>query len=408
MVQLRLFFLTFLTGFVGSVAALPASEPRRVDNAGPFPRVAVRSPQDSSSPRFVPRGQQKHDSHDDNDTNSFKNETQHHESTQKKKKPTLSTNNNQPIARGGNTKKYTLIDRFDGEHFFDGFEFWPHPDPTHGNVEFVDHDEAFQTGLADIKNGVAIMRVDNKNWIPEGGNRKSVRVHSKKSYGQSLFIMDVKSMPYGCGTWPAMWMNGPEWPKGGEVDILEGVHDQTDGNRYTLHTSPGCHLDASLSSANIKPASKPVSNAFFTGRVLATDCNAKINDNTGCGIQDPAPESYGKALNDAGGAVFATLIAPDGVSIWRFGRREIPSDISSLNPNPNNWGPPKARWGSSSCPSEDFFTDQTIIFDITLCGDWAGATYGQSSCPGTCAQRVMDPKNFDNAKWEVNSVAIYK
>ena len=38
-----------------------------------------------------------------------------------------------------------------------------------------------------------------------------------------------------------------------------------------------------------------------------------------------------------------------------------------------------------------------MIFDITLCGDWAGATYNSAGYSGTCAERVADPTNFDSA-----------
>lgn len=34
--------------------------------------------------------------------------------------------------------------------------------------------------------------------------------------------MDSVHMPTGCGTWPAFWSNGPNWPDGGEIDIVEG------------------------------------------------------------------------------------------------------------------------------------------------------------------------------------------
>jgi len=33
--------------------------------------------------------------------------------------------------------------------------------------------------------------------------------------------------------------------------------------------------------------------------------------------------------------------------------------------------------------------------DITFCGDWAGNSYATSGCPGTCAERLQDPKNFE-------------
>lgn len=56
---------------------------------------------------------------------------------------------------------------------------------------------------------------------------------------------------------------------------------------------------------------------------------------------------------------------------------------------------------------DDFFGDQTIVFDTTLCGDWAGSTYSGQGCPGTCSSRVANPTNFDEAYWKVEYVRIY-
>ena len=36
-----------------------------------------------------------------------------------------------------------------------------------------------------------------------------------------------------------------------------------------------------------------------------------------------------------------------------------------------------------------------LCADITFCGDWAGNSYATSGCPGTCAERLQDPKNFE-------------
>jgi hypothetical protein len=53
--------------------------------------------------------------------------------------------------------------------------------------------------------------------------------------------MDAVHMPVGCGVWPAWWQNGPNWPVGGEIDILEGVNDFA-LNQVSLHTDNGCTM----------------------------------------------------------------------------------------------------------------------------------------------------------------------
>lgn len=54
-----------------------------------------------------------------------------------------------------------------------------------------------------------------------------------------LFIYDVAHMPTGCGLWPSIWMVGPNWPAGGEIDIIEGVHAITQVRAFvSRRTSP--------------------------------------------------------------------------------------------------------------------------------------------------------------------------
>lgn len=41
-----------------------------------------------------------------------------------------------------------------------------------------------------------------------------------------ISVIDLEHMPSGCGTWPAFWSVGPNWPSAGEIDIIEGVNRQ--------------------------------------------------------------------------------------------------------------------------------------------------------------------------------------
>jgi len=44
-----------------------------------------------------------------------------------------------------------------------------------------------------------------------------------------------------------------------------------------------------------------------------------------------------------------------------------------------DWGMPDARFMLDVCNFPAFFDPHKIIFDTTLCGDWAGSAYGTSS-----------------------------
>jgi len=63
---------------------------------------------------------------------------------------------------------------------------------------------------------------------------------------------------------------------------------------------------------------------------------------------------------------------------------------------------------STTCDTKTYFNNQQLIFDITFCGDWAGASYIAAGCPGNCSQRIQDPNNFVNASWSINSLLVYR
>lgn len=114
--------------------------------------------------------------------------------------------------------QYTLEDDYtSGGDFFDKFTFWDQADPTNGCVDYVDHGSAQQANLTKISNGQVYIGVDHDTKSPSNG-RESVRLTSTKSYNSGLVILDLEHMPSSaCGSWPAFWMVGPDWPSNGEI-----------------------------------------------------------------------------------------------------------------------------------------------------------------------------------------------
>jgi len=283
-------------------------------------------------------------------------------------------------------------DVYQGSSFFDEWDFYTDADPTHGSVTFLNGSAAFQSGLAAVQpDGTVIMKADNTTWLPQGQFRNSVRITSKKLYNGGLFVLDTSRAPWGCGVWPAWWTVGTNWPHNGEIDIIEGVHDNTH-NQATWHTAPGCLL---------------TDTGNFTGTVINTTCDATVNNNAGCGVVDWSRVSYGPEFDALGGGMYTMKWDETGIAVWYFYRNAIPTDLVDLNPNPSGWGQPSAFLSPDRCDLSTYFANHSIVFDITLCGDWAGNSYSTSGCPGTCSDRLQDPSNFVNASWHINSLRVY-
>jgi len=241
--------------------------------------------------------------------------------------------------------------------------------------------------------------------VASGRGRNSVRISSKATFNAgSLIIADIAHMPTGCGTWPALWMVGPNWPNSGETDIIEGVNNaNTDAS--TLHSGDGCSMDTTLSNQ-------------FTGKWGGNmygqpSNNCYVNapnqwSNAGCGITG-ATGSYGAPFNTQKGGVYATLWTADGISVYFFSRAAIPTDITHKAPNPAKWGSPAAKFQfGASCPSSHFANHQLVI-NLTFCGDWAGSVFS-NDCPnmGNCNDYVSkNPAAFQEAYWLINSINVY-
>jgi len=206
-------------------------------------------------------------------------------------------------------------------------------------------------------------------------------------------------MPYGCGTWPAFWSLGPDWPSNGEIDIIEGVNTNNK-NLMSLHTSNNC----------------TTAGANETGVLITSNCFID-KANTGCGVQSATTSSYGSGFNSAGGGVYAMEWTSTAIRIWFFRRTAVPASIIANDPNPaKDFGRPTANF-QGSCEIDDHFAKHNIILDNTFCGDYAGNSYGSTTCPmvanetgyQSCQEYVAkNPSAFTEAYWSINYLKVYQ
>ncbi|KAK2462476.1 hypothetical protein APHAL10511_005446 [Amanita phalloides] len=298
------------------------------------------------------------------------------------------------------TVHYRLTDVYAGEDFFNCWDWFTGDDPTHGRVNYVGLDEAQKSNLTFVTDdGIFYMKADDTNIVPDNARgRNSIRIQSRKAYGDSLIILELQHMPAGCATWPAFWtisQTGP-WPHGGEIDIIEGVNLNTN-NQATLHTTPNC---------------TQCMDRLQTGQSLSLDCNTAVNYNQGCGVQFSQPNSYGTDFNNNGGGFYMMQRSEYGVHVWLRQLWDLPWGVAEgaerLSVN-LFWEPPDVTFDFTSCDYLEHFDDHAMIFDLTFCGDWAGNAFATSGCPSTnCTSYVDDnPSAFSEAYWAVKVLRVY-
>jgi len=244
------------------------------------------------------------------------------------------------------------------------------------------------------------MRADFTTILdPNGAGRNSVRLQSNKQYTTSVMVFNIRHMPEGCGTWPAVWTVGADWPDQGEIDILEGINDQG-SDQISLHTGSGCTMPSSRAQ---------------TGTEILNDCDVDANNNAGCGVQVTDTRSFGPIFNDHGGGWYAVERTNSFIKVWFWSRAAttgIPSDVmnGATSVDTDNWGTPRAYFPNTTCPISSMFGPHNIIVDLTFCGDWAGNAdiYGSSGCPSTCVDYVNNnPSAFSNAYFDFAWLKIY-
>ncbi|UZJ56678.1 hypothetical protein CBS101457_005998 [Exobasidium rhododendri] len=297
---------------------------------------------------------------------------------------------------------WNLTDTIAPNDFETAFDWFNATDPTNGLVLYQTLAEATAANLSVVSNDQFVMSVDTTEVQLAG--RKSIRITSKKSYSDGVYVLNVAHVPTGCSVWPAFWTVTDDldsWPIGGEIDITENANDQFPGALSSLHTSSSCTIPSTISAQ--------------TGTVQYTNCSAYTEGNSGC-RSELSSSSWGTTLNNAGGGTFAMErslgTTGNGVRVWFWTKGNEPTDLASgsSSVNPDSWGSPGADFDvASSCNAD--FGPHNIVFDITLCGDWAGNTYNSSGCNAqypTCSYQVgYNGSSYNQSYWAINDLRVF-
>ncbi|KAI8996320.1 concanavalin A-like lectin/glucanase domain-containing protein [Trametes punicea] len=304
---------------------------------------------------------------------------------------------------------YNFVKEYSGSDFFTGWDFGngTYDSTTHGHVNYLNQSAAMSQQLAYVNDaGNAIIKVDNFSLVIWENKRNSVRIETTDFFPVgSVFVFNATHLPYGCSVWPSFWTKGPNWPAGGEIDIVESVNLMSN-NQMALHTASGC--------------TQP-SNATQLGKTSGSDCSAGVDSATGCAVEETQPKSFGADFASAGGGVWATQFDVSGIYIWFWSRKDVPDSVTNANNSidTSSWGTPSAAWPASSCQIPNYFDAQQLVIDITLCGDWAGQpNIYQSTCGGPLGNSTVDicyidnvintnGSNYDNAYFEISSIKVF-
>jgi hypothetical protein len=213
--------------------------------------------------------------------------------------------------------------------FFNFYNFYEGRDSvgSNGYVMYVGEETALELGIVNVtlKQDPQDVFAENETQTAEPfvymgssptqeGPRNSIRLEGKRRFHRGLFIIDLRHMPAGCGTWPAFWLTDEaNWPVNGEIDIVEGVNFQHTA-KTALHSTKGCNMDDVPQGVKtgdwdtaIGIPDKKTGIPDMTMR-YATNCfvyDPKQWLNQGCVAVDMEGGTLGGPVNDKGGGVYA-------------------------------------------------------------------------------------------------------
>jgi hypothetical protein len=274
----------------------------------------------------------------------------------------------------------------------------------------------------------------------EEGPRNSIRLEGNRRFNRGLFIIDLRHMPAGCGTWPAFWLTDEaNWPVNGEIDIVEGVNFQSVA-KTALHSTKGCSMDdiplgtmtGEWDTATGIPNAKtgiPDMTVRYAQNCFVYDPHQWLNQ--GCVASESGGDSLGEPLNKKGGGIYALEWDPINTHIktWVFTPHEnAPENLvdairtasdpleERIMPDPEQWPIPYGYFGigdGTSC-SADHFRHMRLVFNLAFCGSVSGNRFHldckkQAEQFDTCNEWIKsDPKEMDEAYWKIRGVYVYE
>ncbi len=302
-------------------------------------------------------------------------------------------------------------------HFFTTF---PHDDPTLGDVVYDRKKWINKDMLKLVKGDGLYLYIKSRN---DDNLFDSFRLTTKAFYNlnednQRLLFVFKGKMPSANAVWPAWWLNGSkqdewtyenlesvatdndldnysgkghfydtpsevnctDWPGAGEIDIIETINGDNMIHN-TIHACP------------------QMCDSEWNGDGNIVNCaNAKPGDpNAGCSGKPYKVKSME--------GTFACLWEKNTIRFYHWTPNEdVRRDGGpiSKNPNPDQWHGSNLKntvqlletdsecdselhqdWQCNSCAESNtcVFTNMKMIFNITLCGKWAGREFDDSENP---------------------------
>lgn len=310
------------------------------------------------------------------------------------------------------TQDYALEDISD---YF--FTTYPHDDPTEGDVVY-DRKQWKNDDMLELKSkdGLYLYVKDRKDKKAFD----SVRMTSKAFYNlhddnDALLFVYKGEMPSIKGVWPAWWLNGglmpewtydeadkrledndldkysgkghfyntssevnsPDWPLAGEIDLIETINGENIIHN-TLHTCPQMYdsrwnsAPEVINCANGKPSDP---NAGCSGAPYEVESPrgtfAVIWQKQKLQFFYWTPE---EDVRKSGGPLSQN---PDPSS-WKAGNLKNQAQLLATNAQCD--ASVHKQWQCDACTNAKNaeFTNMKMIFNITLCGKWAGLKFDET------------------------------